>query len=52
MPTDAEHVELLDVEVPPDIARHAARMADEYDLAMEDALARLVAFDYPTDANR
>lgn len=40
---------LMTVDVPRDVAREAARMADEHDISMEDALARLTAFDYPTD---
>lgn len=47
MSTDAP--EIVTVEVPPDVAREAARMADEQNVAVEDALARLTAFDYPAD---
>lgn len=49
-PTDDEQtVPIINVEVPRDTAEQAARMADDYRIAIEDALARLTAFDYPTD---
>lgn len=41
---------LLHVDVPPDVARKAAELADRHDVAIEDALARLTHFDYPADA--
>lgn len=40
---------LISVEVSEETAREAARLADEEELAIEDALARLTTFDYPTD---
>lgn len=41
---------LINVEVSRETARKAARLADESNIALEDALARLTAYDYPTDA--
>lgn len=41
---------LLHVEVPPDVAREPAELADRRNVAIEDALARLAYFDYPADA--
>lgn len=49
-PTDDVPTEpLIHVDVSRETARKAARLADEYGIAMEDALVRLTVFDYPTD---
>lgn len=49
MSTDEQDTVFIDVDVPREVAREAARMADEHDIAIEDALARLTMFYYPTD---
>lgn len=46
---DTENVPVIDVDVPREVAEYAARMADEHNIAIEDALARLTAYDYPPD---
>lgn len=40
---------LIDVDVSRETTRKAARLADECGIALEDALARLTAYDYPVD---
>lgn len=40
---------LLTVDVSAKDARAAARYAEAHDMAIEDALAQLTAFDYPAD---
>lgn len=59
MPTDGDGAEtptddaptepIIRVDVSRETARKAARLADEYGIAVEDALVRLTAFDYPVD---
>ncbi len=44
MPTDTR---FLHVDVPPDVAREAAKIADRENIAIEDALVRLTYYDYP-----
>lgn len=44
MPTDTR---FLHVDVPPDVAREAADIADRENIAIEDALVRLTYYDYP-----
>lgn len=46
---DVPTAPLIHVDVSRDTTRKAAKMADEYGIAIEDALTRLTAFDYPTD---
>lgn len=49
--TDTE-IPMMDVDVPRDVAQEAVAMADRQNIAVEDALARLTHFDYPTDVLR
>jgi hypothetical protein len=46
---DAPTTPLINVDVSRDTTRKAARLADDCGIAIEDALARLTVFDYPTD---
>lgn len=43
---------MLDVDVPPEVAQAAAELADRENLAIEDALARLTAWNYPPEVVR
>lgn len=40
---------MIDVDVPREVAREAVGVADRQNVAIEDALARLTAWDYPGD---
>lgn len=46
---DTESLPIIEVDVARETAHEAARLADEHGIAIEDALARLTAFDYPED---
>lgn len=43
-------VPLIHVDVSRETVQKAARLADEYEIALADALMRLTAFNFPADA--
>lgn len=53
MSIETEHTEIVDVDIPPDVAEKAVELADRENLAIEDALEELVnvvpGWDYPTE---
>lgn len=53
MTVETEHTAIVDVEVPPDVAEKAAELANEENIAIEDAIDRLVdvvpGWDYPIE---